>query len=100
LKQRLEGVLPVAHRTVSGAPGRAALKPATLGFLQGALRYNSPDCPVSQRSNGNLAPTVDYKREPCKPKVRAESQNTLDMSGVATGQGVPTVDRPKPQRAC
>jgi hypothetical protein len=36
----------LAHRTVFGAPGRAALEPATLGFLQGTLRYNSPDCPV------------------------------------------------------
>jgi hypothetical protein len=39
-------VLQVAHRTVSGAPGQAALKHLTLGFLLGALRYNSPDCPV------------------------------------------------------
>jgi hypothetical protein len=46
-------VLPVAprivsgvHRTVSGALGWAPLKQATLGFFQGTLRYNSPDCPV------------------------------------------------------
>jgi hypothetical protein len=26
---------------------------------EGALRYNSPVCPVSQRSNGYLAPTID-----------------------------------------
>jgi hypothetical protein len=42
----LESVLPVAHRTVSGAPGRAPREQATLGFSQGALCYNSPDCPV------------------------------------------------------
>jgi hypothetical protein len=39
-------------------------------------------CPVSQWSNGNLASTVDYKRERCKSEVRAESQNTPDMSSV------------------
>jgi hypothetical protein len=33
----------VVHRTVSGAPGRAALEQLTLGFLLGALRYNSPN---------------------------------------------------------
>jgi hypothetical protein len=38
---------------------------------------------VSQRSNGNLVPMVDYKREQCKSEVKAESQNTSDMSGVA-----------------
>jgi hypothetical protein len=31
---------------VSGAPGRAALEQLTLRFLQGTLRYNSPDYPV------------------------------------------------------
>jgi hypothetical protein len=36
----------MTHQTVSGAPRRAALKPATLGFLQGALHYNLPDCSV------------------------------------------------------
>jgi hypothetical protein len=31
---------------VSGAPGRTTLEQLALGFLQGAFRYNSPDCPV------------------------------------------------------
>jgi hypothetical protein len=34
------------------------LQLATFGFLEKALRYNSPDCPVCQRSNGYSA-TVD-----------------------------------------
>jgi hypothetical protein len=59
----LESVLQMAHRTVSGVPGQAALKPATLGFLWGALRYNLSNCPVSQQSNDYLAPTVNYKGE-------------------------------------
>jgi hypothetical protein len=42
----LESVLQMAHRTVFGALGRAALEQLTLGFLLGALRCNSPDCTV------------------------------------------------------
>jgi hypothetical protein len=34
------------------------LKLATFGFLEMPLRYNSPDCPVCQRSNDYSA-TVD-----------------------------------------
>jgi hypothetical protein len=81
------------HQTVSGAPGRAPIEHATLGFSQGALHYNSPDYPVSQRSNGNLAPTVDFKREQCKSEVRAESQNTPDMSGVPPDCSVQLLDK-------
>jgi hypothetical protein len=56
----LESVLPVAHRTLFGAPGQAPNVLATLGFLLGALRYNSPDMsgePMEQRlpsDNGRL----------------------------------------------
>jgi hypothetical protein len=32
LEQRLESVMQVAHRTMSGAPGRAPLELTTLGF--------------------------------------------------------------------
>jgi hypothetical protein len=68
---------------MSGAPGRAALEQLTLGNFQGALCYNSPDCPVSQRSNDNLAPTVDYKVNSARQSSEQRSQSTLDMSGVA-----------------
>jgi hypothetical protein len=44
----------LAHRTVSGAPSTRTSKPTTLGNSPDPLRYNSPDCPVSQRSNGSL----------------------------------------------
>jgi hypothetical protein len=51
--KRLESVMQVAHqilsgvhRTMSGAPGRAPLEHLTLRNFQGALRYDSPDCPV------------------------------------------------------
>jgi hypothetical protein len=56
LEQGLESVLQVVHQivsgvhqTVSGAPGRAPSQLATLEFFQGAIRYNSPDCPVCTR---------------------------------------------------
>jgi hypothetical protein len=41
---------------MSGAPEESDSELACFGFL---LHYNSPDCPVSQRSNGYFAPTVD-----------------------------------------
>jgi hypothetical protein len=56
---------PVVHRTVPGAPGWSAMNSPLSGFDGGKLvalgneerrrGYNSPDCPVSQRSP---APTV------------------------------------------
>jgi hypothetical protein len=42
----------VAHRTVFDAPGLQPSEQATLGFLLGALRYNSPDCPVCTGLSG------------------------------------------------
>jgi hypothetical protein len=51
------------HRTVTGAPGPRASEQATLENSLGALRYNSPDCPVSQRSNDHYVSTVDCKSE-------------------------------------
>jgi hypothetical protein len=38
--------------------GHYKLQLATFGFLEKSLRYNSPDCPVCQRSNDSSA-TVD-----------------------------------------
>jgi hypothetical protein len=49
MEQRHEMVLPVAHRTVSDAPGRAPSKLLTLGFFHGTLHYDLPDCPVCIR---------------------------------------------------
>jgi hypothetical protein len=42
------------HRTLFDAPGQTASELATLEFLLGTLHYNSPDCPLSQWSNGSL----------------------------------------------
>jgi hypothetical protein len=56
----------LAHWTVSGAPPDSVrctrvdqLELATFGFLKMPLRYNSPDCPVSQRNN-SYSTTVDF----------------------------------------
>jgi hypothetical protein len=40
-------------------------------------------CPVSQRSNGNLAPTVDCKVNSACQSSKQRSQSAPDMSGVA-----------------
>jgi hypothetical protein len=50
--------------------------------FKGALRYNSPDCPVCQRSNGYLRATADSTnltvQQQCHAEVRAGSQRALD----------------------
>jgi hypothetical protein len=107
----------VAHWTVSGALGRAALEQLTLVFLLGALRYNSPDCPVCTGhvwwANGatvtwrQWSTAVNSKNEQCASRCQAaKSERTghvrcaTGLSGAARGQRVPMVDRSKPQRAC
>jgi hypothetical protein len=66
--------------------GRATLELASFGNL---LRYNSPDCPVSQQSKGYFAPTVTCRSIKCAPEraevrhARSGAPNTLQyMSGV------------------
>jgi hypothetical protein len=77
----------LAHRTVSGAPAEAASKPTTLGFLPGVLRYNSSDCPVSQRSNGSLRTNGRLCRatvcNSTAAEVRAQKLEGIGLSGVA-----------------
>jgi hypothetical protein len=62
-------------------------------------------CPVSQRSNGNLRPTVDSKR--WIVQVRSESRKSecighvrcaTGLSGATTRQRTSTVNRSKPQQ--
>jgi hypothetical protein len=66
--------------------GRATLE---LASFRNSLRYNSPDCPVSQRSNGYFAPTVTCRSIKCAPEraevrhARSGAPDTLQyMSGV------------------
>jgi hypothetical protein len=60
----------VHHRTVSGAPRESDSELASFG---NPLRLNSPDCPVSQRSNGYYARNGRLQRIKCAP-ARAEDR--------------------------
>ena len=78
--------LPGVHRIVSGAPRKSDSELASFG---NPLRYNSPDCPVSQWSNGYFAPTVTCRSIKCVPErtevrhARSGAPDTLQyMSGV------------------
>jgi hypothetical protein len=68
MEQRLEWCCPWCTGHSSQAPSKLL----TLGFFQGTLRYNSSDCPISQRSNGNLRQWSTAKDEQCTSKVRVE----------------------------
>jgi hypothetical protein len=52
-------VQPVAHHTLFGAQVEAPRELATLKFSQFSSAIISSDCPVSQRGNDQLCPTVD-----------------------------------------
>jgi hypothetical protein len=93
----------MAHWTVSGAPGRVPLEPATLGFLLGALRYNSPNClvctghvwcapdmsgePAEQRLPHIMqrSTTKVYSAQQCVTKVRAAKSEVTGHVRCGTG---------------
>jgi hypothetical protein len=98
----------VAHRTVSGAPGRAPLELATLGFSQGALRYNSPDCPVCTRhvrwANGATVTAHNDRLQKwtvertMQVRCQAAKSERTGLSGAAIGQRVLTWRAPKSEQ--
>jgi hypothetical protein len=102
----------MAHRTLSGAPGQAPLDLATLGFLLGALRYNSADYPVCtghvRWANG--ATTTWHQWSSAESEqwwiVCGRSQNRevracgTGLSGATTGHSFQQSSRSKPQWAC
>jgi hypothetical protein len=53
---------------------------------------------MSQRSNGNLRQRSTVKDEQYTSEVRAEKSECTRLSGAATGQRTPTVNRSKPQQ--
>jgi hypothetical protein len=69
----------LAHRTVWCATGQCPVHQGTsartlhLREKQRALHYNSPDCPVCQRSNGYLASNGRLQHIKCAP-ARAEDR--------------------------
>jgi hypothetical protein len=68
----------VCHRTVSGAPGWINSNSPPFGFLEKPLRYNSPDCPVCQRSNDYSA-TVDSNENLKSATVRGQFAQKLEQ---------------------
>jgi hypothetical protein len=100
-----ESVLPLVHRTVSGAPGPRASEQATLENSLGALRYNSPDCPVctghvrwaseatvSARQRSTAKVNSD---EQCASEVRAAKLEVIGhvWCGIGlSGATAPTID--------
>jgi hypothetical protein len=79
-----EGSPGLAHRTVRCATGQCPVHQGTqlrtchLREFWEPLRYNSPDCPVCQRSNGYSTPTVvcnaTVKRYSARLRVQKSEQ--------------------------
>jgi hypothetical protein len=61
--------------------------------FRGALRYNSPDCPVSQRSNGSMRANGRLQNATVQnsvaTEVRAQKSEVTGLSGVAKRQTSP-----------
>jgi hypothetical protein len=70
------------HQTLSGAPGPYRPKPTILGNSKDSLRYNSLDCPVSQRSNDSLRANGRFVRWIVMNNVVQKSEVT-GLSNVA-----------------
>jgi hypothetical protein len=66
----------LAHRIVSGAPGHLKLNSLPSGNSK-ALRYNSPDCPVSHRTVSGAHRTVR-----CASGATTTSRATIDCSRI------------------
>jgi hypothetical protein len=49
------------------------------------LCYNSPDCPVCQRSNGYFAPTVIYRGQLMRYSARRSQSRARRRTGQSTG---------------
>jgi hypothetical protein len=82
----------LAHRTVSGAPGRTEGEPATLRNSRGALHYNSPDCPVSQWSNSSVRANGRLCRVNSNERCHAEVRGHRTLRCSKTSK-VPTIDQ-------
>jgi hypothetical protein len=114
LEQRQVEVLPVAHRTLSGAQAEHPHELTALGFFQSssAIIHWTVRCapymsgePKEQRSNApNSRQRCTVKSEQCaSQKSELRSQNTQDcpvctgLSDAARGQMTSMVNRSKPK---
>jgi hypothetical protein len=79
-----------------------ALRTSHSREFQGSLRYNSPDSPVCQQSNGSLHANGRLRRvysgEQCRAEVRAAKSKVTGLSGVAPDCPVQQDDK-APQRS-
>jgi hypothetical protein len=89
---------PVCHRT---CPCTRTVQHPTLNsrVSQGVLRYNSPDCPVHQRSNGYFAQRSPAKAEDsdeqcarvrgrAEPPIRGAPDTAQCLSGATRRQSL------------
>jgi hypothetical protein len=86
LKQKQVLVLPVAHRTLSGAKVEAPRELAALGFSLKITGLSGE--PTEQWST---SPAVDCEQ------CRSQKLERTGLSGAARGQRTSTVNRSKPQ---
>jgi hypothetical protein len=70
------------HRTVSGAPRESNSELASFG---NSLRYNSPDCPVCQRSNGSFRANGHLLQHLMRARARRSQARARRRTGQSTG---------------
>jgi hypothetical protein len=89
------------HRTVRWCTGQCPVRQAgsselaALGNSSATYDYNSPDCPVSQRSAGptiGRAICAGHMAEPTARRGHRTVRCAPNMSGVPTALRLPTVD--------
>jgi hypothetical protein len=85
-RTRLSSVPPDSVRSTRTVQGQTSHSREN----SGALRYNSPNCMVSQRAMATQRPRstlqISTVREQCAAEVRAESQRGTGLSDAARGQ--------------
>jgi hypothetical protein len=74
----------LAHRTVQ-CTREFQSELVTFGNSGKPLRYNSPDCPVCQRSNGYFAPTVVCREQLMRYSARRSQSRARRRTGQSTG---------------
>jgi hypothetical protein len=91
-EQKTTEVCPgLAHRTVRCATRQCPvhqgtqLQTAHLREFWEPLRYNSPDCPVCQRSNDYFAPTVVCREQLMRYSARRSQSRGRRRTGQSTG---------------
>jgi hypothetical protein len=91
----------LAHRTVRCATGQCPVHQGTsartrhLRENQRALRYNSPDCPVCQRSNGSFRANDHLLQHLMRARARRSQARARRCTGQSTGPVRCTTGQPR-----